>query len=141
MPYGVKRSKVEIEEFKNQIIQYMGLGLNHKEIMVKLKLPNNTFYRIFKYVKQDLEEEFMSKRSKIVLNILQRDSMRIKLAHTKGLQTQEKYWLNLAHQMDDSLFQKLQSMGVIQKEPEKMDLNIEERILDAVKRAREIKKQ
>lgn len=141
MPFGVKRSKAEVEELKNQIVQYMGIGLNHKEIMAKLKLPNNTFYNIFKHVKQELEEEFMSKRSKIVLDILQRESMRIKLAHTKGLQDKDKYWVNLAHQMDDSMFNKLQSMGVIQKEPEKMDLNIEEKILDAVKRAREIKKQ
>ena len=98
MPYGPKRTKAEIEEYKLQMTQLMGAGMNNNEIMNKLRLPRATFYRILKKVRKDIEEELMDKQASIVLQILQRDAYRIKLAHVQGLKEKDRYWVHLAAQ-------------------------------------------
>ena len=115
MKLGPKRTKNQILLLKKNILKGMMALDTDKEIMEKYKIPETTFYKYVKDVVADMMKEHLSDSNRIVSEYVGRSKGRAKRLDREGL-TKD------AGMIEKDLFDRVQSVGMIPKVREKLDV-------------------
>lgn len=144
MAFGKKRSKVLIEEIKNKILELVAVGLTRKDIgdyctsAKHYKLPLRTFEHYYSRVMDEQSDLMVKERKRILVAYNQRITERIKQAGLKYTSSGELKALEVQHKFEEDYITRLQSLGILDTSAEKVELTIQEKLLSAIDKAREL---
>ncbi len=143
MPYGKPRNKKKVQEIKLKILEYLSEGFDKGDIHELInenveELPLSTFKRYWKNVIEKEDEEIQEQKKELFVGYFKRCRRRIREAAVKYQKTGQREWLVAAHNFEKEFFEKMQSIGLIDKKAEKLEISLTEQILDDLKKAREV---
>ena len=121
-----KRSKVEKERLKTEILTRIGKGKRYitirEEMKNEFKLPPRTFARYWKKLMNEEEKKFFKEKNEILVGFNERHKTRVEEALKHYWQTNKKDWLDLSRKFDRDYAKIMGLMGVTDIQPVKVEI-------------------
>ncbi|MEW6295945.1 MAG: hypothetical protein AB1467_06720 [Candidatus Diapherotrites archaeon] len=136
----MKRTKEEKEKLKQDIQSLQLEKINYKDICKGLKISVPTYYRISSQLAKENYKIFFKEREKIIAEFFESKNNLIREARKKYREKDDYRIIYLVNQIENDTFDRLQSIGMIPREAEKIELGLGERLLNAIKKARELRR-
>lgn len=142
MAYGPKRTKAKIGEIRTKILELIAVGLSRMDISKycekNYKLPPRTFDYHYNHVMDDQSELMYKERKRVLVAYNQRINERIKQAGLQFTSSNDLKALEIQHKFEEDYIDRLQSLGILDTTADKVELTIQERLLSAIDKAREL---
>jgi len=122
----IQRTKIKIEDLKTIIIELVGEGLTRHDIQKRFekeyKVPSRTFDRYWKTAISLESEKIKEKKNELFVGYFNRNVNRIREASIQYNATKDRNWLHSSHTFEKDFMDRMQSMGLAEKEPERVEI-------------------
>jgi hypothetical protein len=125
---GHRRNKADIKKFKLEILNLISQGLTKKRIIEvftsKNEIPENTFYRYWKELSTELDEEIKQKMNEELNHIILRSNRRREECAINYFKEKTTDWIKewRTEEFDSAKF--FQSVGLLKKIPDEINMAV-----------------
>jgi len=139
---GHKRSFAEIRKIITEIADLFSKGFSQKTIIsiitAKHGVSERQALRYWKKMVDKKSAELEKLKESFITQFIEHNLERINEASVRYAQERDRAWFYAGHNIERDFFDRMQSIGLIQREPEKLQVGLEGRLVEAVKKAREL---